>query len=145
MILGWLLDNGFRPLAGSGACLCGCADSLAGLGLVGRLHWMQGCMLASCAAATLVSARSHPGHLGLPALAAKAFLSCAMMISGMAASGWAAGALRFASPTATMMVSYASMSVGMLAGALCGAELVSLGRHLPVKSAPCQRLPLGEA
>lgn len=47
MLTGWWVDAGFAPVVRDGICLCGCAASILGAGLVSKLNWMNAGMLAS--------------------------------------------------------------------------------------------------
>jgi hypothetical protein len=135
MLVGWYFDAGFRPMVGQGICLCGCADSAAGLGLVSGFHWMQGLMLASCAMGTLASG----GASGVPAVVAgfRLLVSSAFMLAGMAVAGWAEGRLRVSDPSLGLVLSYFAMAAGMTAGASIAASLNQLSRNpLTAKSQP---------
>jgi hypothetical protein len=123
MLVGWFADAGFRPLVGNNICLCGCTDSLAGLGLIVHFQWMQGCMLAACAAVTLMANRDHPVRLGHGRVALQVVASSVLMLAGMAAAGWAMGSLRFQGPVYSLFASYGAMSAGMIAGAAFALRL----------------------
>lgn len=47
MLAGWWADAGFGAVVRNGVCLCGCPDSTLGLGLLGRITWMEAGMLAA--------------------------------------------------------------------------------------------------
>ena len=130
MLVGWFADAGFGPLVGNRVCLCGCSDSLTGLGLVSRFHWMQGCMLAACAAVTLMAAREQPAPFSPGWTTLQVVASSILMLAGMAVAGWAMGTLRFQSPTSALFASYLAMSAGMVIGASFAARLQPWTRHM---------------
>jgi hypothetical protein len=129
MLVGWYMDAGFHPLVGHGICLCGCADSPAGLGLVSGLHWMQSLMLASCAMGA-VAARGRAGIFSLSA-SGNLLLSCALMLAAMAAAGWAEGRLRIENPSLGLVLSYLAMAAGMACGSAVAARLPRLMSPAP--------------
>jgi hypothetical protein len=135
MLLGWYADAGFRPLVGTGICLCGCPSSLAGLGLVSRLHWMQGCMLGACALATWATAPHRARSPGHARIGRRILSSSVLMLGGMAAAGWAVGILRFQSPASTLFASYLAMTAGMAAGSALAVRLEAAAPSLPSRPA----------
>ncbi len=128
MLVGLFADAGFRPLVGSGSCLCGCTGSPTGLGLISGFHWMQGCMLATCAALTLLAVRQLPVPPSLGRISLRVVASSTLMLAGMAVAGWAVGSLRLQSPTLALFAAYPAMSAGMAAGAALAPRL-RLGTH----------------
>jgi hypothetical protein len=139
MLVGWFSDAGFRPLVGAGVCLCGCTDSLAGLGLISHFHWMQACMLTACAAATVVEAREQPAPC-LGRIALQVAASSVMMIAGMAAFGWTMSTVRFPSAASSLLASYLAMSAGMVAGCALALRLSPDARD---NSHPSETRPSG--
>jgi hypothetical protein len=129
MLVGWFADAGFGPLVGNRVCLCGCSDSLTGLGLVSRFHWMQGCMLAACSVVTFMAAREQPAPFSLGWIALQVVTSSILMLAGMAVAGWAMGTLSFQNPTSALFASYLAMSAGMVIGASFAGRLQPRTRH----------------
>jgi hypothetical protein len=123
MLAGWFADAGFAPLLGGGICLCGCADSLSGLGLVSRFHWMQASMLLACAAVTTMEKGWRSGQFGLRGIVGRLMLSSIGMLAGMAAAGRAVGTFQFRSPASALATSYLAMCAGMYAGGLLASCL----------------------
>ena len=138
MLVGWFADAGFKPLVGSNVCLCGCTDSLAGLGLIVHFQWVQGCMLAACAAVTFMATRDQPVRLGQRQVAFQVVASSAFMLAGMAAAGWAVGSFHLQSPSSSLFASYGAMSAGMIAGA---ALALRLSRDEPFPLFSSEALP----
>jgi hypothetical protein len=135
MLVGWYADAGFRPLVGTGICLCGCPTSLAGLGLVSRLHWMQGCMLGACALATWASAPDRTRSPGHARIGRRILSSSVLMLAGMAAAGWAVGNLHLPSPASTLFAAYLAMTAGMAAGSALAVHLASAAPPFPSRPA----------
>jgi hypothetical protein len=132
MLVGWLVDAGRQPLIGAGVCLCGCADSPAGLGLLLHPTWVQGCMVLACAA----SAWESPGQGSLhrARYAVRTVVNSLGMLVGMAAAGWTLGRLHtFVEPVAGLLASYAVMAAGMAFGSwACEAASHRVATILPV-------------
>jgi len=47
MLAGWWVDAGFAPVVRDGICLCGCAASIMGAGLIAKFNWMNAGMIAA--------------------------------------------------------------------------------------------------
>ncbi|HZZ19520.1 MAG TPA: hypothetical protein VFE25_09130 [Opitutaceae bacterium] len=121
MLAGWFADAGFRPLVGAGVCLCGCADSMTGFGLLTSFHWMQGLMLASCAAGAAAS--EGLSSLLSPGSSLRLLCTSLCMLAGMAVAGWCEGGLRILNPSLGLVFSYLAMALGMAAGSVIGERL----------------------
>jgi hypothetical protein len=129
MLVGWYADAGLGPLVGRGICLCGCGDSLVGLGVVGRFHWMQACMLVACTAATLAE---QPARVSHPLRAAgRVLASSLLMLAGMASASWVTATLQMADPRSALVASYLSMTAGMAAGCALAAGMAAMTTNCP--------------
>jgi phosphoglycolate phosphatase-like HAD superfamily hydrolase len=126
MLLGWWADVGFGAIVRDGLCLCGCAKSDLGLGLIAKFNWMQAGMLASAFPMTWVLPRqAYPLSRWRHAL---------WMAAGMLAGMWLAGAVmtQFSiwDPHRHFLLTYLAMTIGMLTGmmAVCryGRGVVTL-------------------
>src|SRR5580698_4138503 len=123
MLVGWYADAGFRPLAGSGICVCGCSDSLTGLGLLAHFHWMQAFMLVACAVTPFISGTVQEAAPRRAQVVRAALLAPAMLV-GMAVASLAMGAFRFQGTSYALLASYLAMSIGMLAGSSIATGLL---------------------
>ncbi len=129
MLAGLYADAGFGPLVGNGVCLCGCSDSLTGLGLLGRFRWMQALMIVACAAATLGARRK--GESAGTGAAAATLLSSLLMLAGMGAAGAGAGRLKLQDPALALAASFLAMSAGMAAGWECARRVTAFATNRP--------------
>lgn len=110
MLLGWWADVGFAAVVRDGVCLCNCADSTMGLGLFGKLGWMQGGMLAASIPMFFFEQREGfsrwmcwgAGLIG--------------MLIGMEASVWLASHLPSSLPQLNFFATYSAMALGMCVG-----------------------------
>ncbi|MEZ4216545.1 MAG: hypothetical protein R3E88_08710 [Myxococcota bacterium] len=122
MLLGWMADFGFGPLVREGLCLCGCADSVVGRGLVAGARWMHAGMLAACIPA-LVAVRPARAHLeASPSARARWAAHVALcpvgMLAGMLGAAGLLASAPVADPALRVVASFAAMGVGMAAGML---------------------------
>ena len=136
MLVGWYADAGFKPLIGAGICLCGCADSPTGLGLVTSFHGMQVGMLGACAVSIPASAH-ETGSAPLRRIV-RFLLSSAGMLAGMSGAGWMIGCLRIPDPTAGLFASYLAMSAGMTAGGVIAGRLGRFAGLFPFPFSPAR-------
>ncbi len=119
MLIGWMMDAGGGPIVRDGVCLCGCAKSVFGLGLVSPFNWMHGLMALGC----LPAAAAFPGE-GAPSRAAwvrfarHAAFCLAGMLLGMQAAIWMMSLARVGQPQVHFFLTFAAMMFGMFAGAL---------------------------
>jgi hypothetical protein len=143
MLAGLYADAGFGPLVGRGLCLCGCPDSLTGIGLLGRFRWMQALMVGACAAAALANRRQREP---VTARAAAATLpSSLLMLAGMGAAGAAAGRFGIQDPALALVASYLAMSAGMAAGWACARRVPAFPSSRPALSPLVRRPSAGRA
>jgi hypothetical protein len=123
MLVGWYADAGFKPLVGSGVCVCGCSNSLTGLGLLAHFRWMQVLMLVTCAASPFISGTAQAAApRGTQAVLRAALLALAMLF-GMAVASVAMETFRFQGTSYSLFASYLAMSLGMLAGSSIAGRL----------------------
>lgn len=116
MLAGWWADAGFAAIVRDGACLCGCAKSNMGLGLLARLSWMDASMLAASVPAIFLESPSRDRlWCWLAGLGG--------MLLGMEAAAWLMAQLPMNLPQAGFFATYAAMMFGMCLGmmAACGA------------------------
>lgn len=119
MLVGWWADAGFGAVVRDGVCLCGCADSTMGLGLLGPWNWMTAGMILGAVPALVFEPASRwsrritcwaVGILG--------------MLAGMELGAWliAQVPVSSASAGAHFFATYASMILGMTAGMLLACQ-----------------------
>jgi heavy metal translocating P-type ATPase len=121
MLAGWWADAGFAAVVRDGVCLCGCAQSNMGLGLLAKLTWMDaGMFLAALPGLFLdkeifrsLSSRLWCWIAGLIGM----FLG--MEIGAVALSGLPIDA---SSASAQFFLTFAAMVLGMCLGMLAGCE-----------------------
>ncbi len=125
MLAGWWADAGFAAVVRDGVCLCGCAQSNMGLGLLAKLTWMDaGMFLAALPGLFLdkevfrtLSSRVWCWIAGLVGM----FLG--MEIGAVALSGLPIDA---SSASAQFFLTFAAMVLGMCLGMLAGCEAARL-------------------
>ena len=121
MLAGWWADAGFAAVVRNGVCLCGCAQSNMGLGLLAKFTWMDaGMLLAALPGLFLdqdvfrsLSSRTWCWVAGLIGM----FLG--MEVGAMVLAGLPIDAN---SASAQFFLTYASMVIGMCFGMLVGCE-----------------------
>jgi hypothetical protein len=121
MLAGWWADAGFAAVVRNGVCLCGCAQSNMGLGLLAKFTWMDaGMLLAALPGLFLekdvfrpLSSRAWCWVAGLIGM----FLG--MEVGAMVLAGLPIDAN---SASAQFFLTYASMVIGMCFGMLVGCE-----------------------
>jgi heavy metal translocating P-type ATPase len=119
MLAGWMLDAGGGPIVRDGVCLCGCAKSVLGLGIVSPFNWMHGLMaLGSLPAAAMLAGGGPPTRAAWGRLARNAFFCLAGMLLGMQAAAWTMSLVRVAQPQVHFFLTFAGMTLGMFAGML---------------------------
>ncbi len=117
MLAGWWADAGFAAVVRDGACLCGCAKSNMGWGLLAQFTWMDGGMLLAALPGLFVgreAARAFPARLGCW------LAGVAGMLLGMEAAAWVLAGLPVTAPGGQFFLTYAAMVTGMCGGMLVG-------------------------
>jgi P-type Cu+ transporter len=140
MLAGWWADAGFAAVVRDGVCLCGCAKSNMGLGLLVKFTWMDAGMMAAALPALFIERDASRRFL--------ARFWCwgaglAGMFAGMEIGALVLAGLPVTAASAQFFLTYAAMVCGMCLGMLVGCEaaarLVSLPAQGPfrqTKSAP---------
>jgi len=131
MLAGWWIDAGFAPVVRDGVCLCGCAASLMGAGLVAKFNWMNAGMVAA----------AFPMYFEIdPALPQRAArIRCWIagligMLVGMELAALAMAMIPVANnPQLHFFATYSAMLTGMTIGMVvaCGAARAYLLRSAP--------------
>jgi hypothetical protein len=119
MLSGWWADAGFAAVVREGVCLCGCAKSNMGLGLLATFTWMDAGMLLAALPGLFVDReifRSISSRIWcwLAGLAG--------MFLGMEAGAVALAGLPVTAAPAQFFFTYAAMVLGMCLGMLAGCE-----------------------
>ena len=119
MLAGWWADAGFAAVVREGVCLCGCAKSNMGLGLLATFTWMDAGMLLAALPGLFVDReifRSISSRIWcwLAGLAG--------MFLGMEAGAVALAGLPVTAASAQFFFTYAAMVLGMCLGMLAGCE-----------------------
>ena len=119
MLAGWWADAGFAAVVREGVCLCGCAKSNMGLGLLATFTWMDAGMLLAALPGLFVDReifRSISSRIWcwLAGLAG--------MFLGMEAGAVALAGLPVTAAPAQFFFTYAAMVLGMCLGMLAGCE-----------------------
>lgn len=117
MLAGWWADAGFAAVVREGVCLCGCAKSNMGLGLLAKFTWMDaGMFLAAMPGLFLdtevfrsLSSRLWCWVAGLVG-----------MFVGMEIGAVVLAGLPIVNASAQFFLTYASMVIGMCLGMLAG-------------------------
>ena len=120
MLAGWWADAGFAAVVRDGVCLCGCAKSNMGLGLLVKFTWMDAGMLAAALPGLFFdrdAARPVPGRVWCW------IAGLFGMFAGMELGAVALAGLPVSHPSAQFFLTYAAMVAGMCLGMLAGCEL----------------------
>ena len=121
MLGGWWADAGFAAVVRDGVCLCGCAQSNMGLGLLAKFTWMDGGMLLA-ALPGLFLEREVFRSLSLRVwcwVAGLIGMFLGMEIGALALAGLSMDAN---SASAQFFLTFAAMVIGMCLGMLAGCE-----------------------
>ncbi|MEY3479735.1 MAG: hypothetical protein RIQ71_510 [Verrucomicrobiota bacterium] len=119
MLAGWWADAGFAAVVRDGVCLCGCAKSNMGLGLLAKFTWMDAGMLLAAMPGLFLDAelfRSLSSRLWCW------IAGLAGMFLGMEFGAIALAGLPVVNPSAQFFLTYASMVTGMCLGMLAGCS-----------------------
>ena len=119
MLAGWWADAGFAAVVRDGVCLCGCAQSNMGLGLLAKFTWMDAGMLLAALPGLFVdkeifrsvSSRVWCWIAGLVG-----------MFLGMEIGAVALAGLPVTAASAQFFLTFAAMVLGMCVGMLAGCE-----------------------
>lgn len=120
MLGGWWADAGFAAVVRDGVCLCGCAKSNMGLGLLAKLTWMDAGMLAAALPALFIErdvARTFPRRFWCW-LAGLAGMFAGMEIGAVVLAG-----LPVTAASAQFFLTFAAMVCGMCFGMLAGCGI----------------------
>jgi hypothetical protein len=120
MLVGWCADAGFAAVVRDGVCLCGCAKSNMGLGLLINFTWMDAGMLVAALPGLFLereTARSLSGRVWCW------IAGLIGMFTGMELGALALAGLPVTNPSAQFFLTYAAMVGGMCLGMLAGCEL----------------------
>ncbi|MFZ4693823.1 MAG: heavy metal translocating P-type ATPase [Verrucomicrobiia bacterium] len=119
MVTGWMMDAGYGPIVRDGVCLCGCAKSVLGLGIVSPFNWMHGLMGLGCLpAAAMLAGDGAPTRAAWARFGRNSFFCLAGMLLGMQVAVWMMSMVRVAQPQVHFFLTFAGMSLGMFAGML---------------------------
>jgi hypothetical protein len=150
MVLGWWADAGFQAVLKEGACLCGCAKSNMGQGLVAHWNGMHTGMAVTSLLAMLLVREEAWGLQHWRGRILHAVLSVFGMTLGMHGAAILMGYFAVIRPSQVhFFLSYGAMTTGMLLGmfAVCAVwrwvgMLVASNRR-PEESKPEMDLILG--
>jgi magnesium-transporting ATPase (P-type) len=124
MLLGWWADAKFRPVLRAGACLCGCAKSNLGQGLVAHWNWMHTGMAVASLGAMLLVREDGWGLRHWKGRLAHAIFSVIGMTLGMHGAAVLMGLLGILRPAQLhFFLSYGAMTTGMLLGMFASCAL----------------------
>lgn len=120
MLAGWWADAGFAAVVRNGVCLCGCIDSNMGLGILGKVRWMEAGMFAAAVPGLFIERdviRSFARRFwcwtaGLVG-----------MLLGMQIAALALAGLPVTVASAQFFLTFAAMVTGMCFGMLAGCEV----------------------
>jgi heavy metal translocating P-type ATPase len=115
MLTGWWADAGFAAVVRDGVCLCGCAQSDMGLGLLGRLSWMDAGMLLAALPGLFLD---RPATAGAGSRVWCWMAGLAGMFLGMELGASVLAGLPVVNASAQFFLTYAAMTVGMCLGML---------------------------
>jgi Cu+-exporting ATPase len=121
MLVGWWADAGFAAVVRDGVCLCGCAESNMGLGLLAKFTWMDAGMLLAALPGLFVDReifRSLSSRVWCW-IAGLLGMFVGMEIGAVALSGLPIDAN---SASAQFFLTFAAMVLGMCLGMLAGCE-----------------------
>jgi hypothetical protein len=119
MLAGWWADAGFAAVVRDGVCLCGCAKSNMGLGLLAKFTWMDAGMFLAALPGLFIDKeifRSTPSRVWCW-IAGLAGMFLGMEIGAVAMAG-----LPVVNASAQFFLTYASMVTGMCVGMLAGCH-----------------------
>jgi Cu+-exporting ATPase len=119
MLAGWWADAGFAAVVRDGVCLCGCADSNMGLGLLATFTWMDAGMLLAALPGLFVDREIFQS------VSSRVWCWLAGLVGmflGMEVGAIALAGLPITAASAQFFLTYAAMVLGMCLGMLAGCE-----------------------
>lgn len=121
MLAGWWADAGFGAVVRDGICLCGCPDSTLGLGLLGRITWMEAGMFAAAVPGLFLEREVVKGFSRRLWcwLAGLVGMLIGMQLAALVLAGLPVDAQ---SASAQFFLTYAAMVTGMCMGMLTACE-----------------------
>jgi hypothetical protein len=120
MLAGWWADAGFAAVVRDGVCLCGCADSNMGLGLLATFTWMDAGMLLAALPGLFVDREIFQS------VSSRVWCWLAGLVGmflGMEVGAIALAGLPITAASAQFFLTYAAMVLGMCLGMLAGCEV----------------------
>ena len=120
LLVGWWADAGFAAVVREGVCLCGCAKSNMGLGLLASLTWMDASMLVAALPSLFLDRATSQTYT-------RRFwcwmAGLAGMFLGMEIGAIALAGLPITDASAQFFLTFAAMVLGMCLGMLVGCEI----------------------
>jgi P-type Cu+ transporter len=117
MLLGWWADAGFGAIIRDGACLCGCAKSHLGWGLIAHVHWMHfGMIIASFPIMLFFRDNLNPLTFSLRSRFSHAGWGTIGMFIGMLLAMLVMSQISIVHPSIHFFLTYGAMVFGMLLG-----------------------------
>ncbi len=119
MLGGWWADAGFAAVVRDGVCLCGCAKSNMGLGLLAKFTWMDAGMLLAALPGLFVDKEIFRS------VSSRVWCWIAGLIGmflGMEIGAVALAGLPITAASAQFFLTFAAMVLGMCVGMLAGCE-----------------------
>jgi hypothetical protein len=117
MLGGWWADAGFAAVVRDGVCLCGCAESNMGLGLLAKFTWMDAGMLLAALPGLFVDKEIFRS------VSSRVWCWIAGLIGmflGMEIGAVALAGLPIVNASAQFFLTFAAMVLGMCLGMLAG-------------------------
>ncbi len=136
MLGGWWIDAGLAPVVRDGVCLCGCAKSDLGWGLIMNIRFMDLAMLAAC----LGMALADPSRRRIPIWAWS--IGAVGMLIGMKVGVAPMALVPIENAHASFVLSYIAMLLGMLLGWVVASRIIAL-MLARIPRRPAVRKPLG--
>jgi hypothetical protein len=130
MLTGWWADAGFAAVVRDGVCLCGCAKSNMGLGLLATFTWMDVGMLAAALPALVIERSVSPRFFVRFWCWGAGLVG---MFAGMEIGALVLAGLPVTAASAQFFLTYAAMVCGMCLGMLAGCELATRLVSLPAR------------
>lgn len=123
MLAGWWADAGFAAVVRDGVCLCGCAKSNMGLGLLATFTWMDAGMLLAALPGLFLDKEIFRS---LSSRVWCWFAGLAGMFVGMEVGAAVLAGLPIVNASAQFFLTFAAMVLGMCLGMLAGCGAARL-------------------
>jgi heavy metal translocating P-type ATPase len=120
MLGGWWVDAGLAPVVRDGVCLCGCAKSDLGWGLISNLRFMDLAMVAACFGIALADSSRRRMPIWAWGVGA------AGMVIGMKVGVAPMAFVPIENACVSFVLSYIAMLIGMLLGAVVASRVIAL-------------------